>query len=142
MELQVLKMDELEPFLIEALQETSSIVSRVEERYRDSAFPIILQSILKDQYPTNIPSMPNHIQGANGQRTQVLRLPPGISANEFLRKAAPNSHPARFACIAYYLLHTGKADQFNVPVILDVYTKLRQPKPGNPSDVINKYALC
>src|SRR5206468_12123606 len=101
-------------------------------------FPVILQSILKGLPSTDIPIVSDYIQENSKQNTQVLRLPPNLSVNEFFRKAAPDSHPGRFVCAAYYLLHSGKANQFTTSDILDIYIKLRQPKPANPADVINK----
>lgn len=137
MEAKSLYRNKLEPFLLEALKETENIVSKVEERYRDAAFPVILQSILKGLQPTSTPVILDDIQD-NKQNPQTLKLPSNLSVNEFFRKAAPDSHPIRFVCGAYYLLNTGKTGQFTTSDILDIYIKLRQPKPANPADVINK----
>jgi hypothetical protein len=131
MEPQILSMSEHEQCLGEALREAVSIVSRIEERYRDTAFPIILQFIIKEAVST-------HIQHTSEQHTSKSRLSSRMSVNEFFLKAAPDSHPERLVCAAYYLLHAGKAEQFTMANILDTYTKLRQTKPGNPADVINK----
>ena len=122
--------------LAEALGKTITIVNTVEERYRDLAFPIILQTIIRSTDPSNSESISRRDIGE--QERSELRLSPNLSVNEFFRSAAPSSHPERFVCAAYYLLHTGKAEKFTTAEILDIYGKLRQAKPGNPADIVYK----
>ncbi len=129
-------MNEQEQLLTESLKKASSIVGTIEEQYRDLAFPVILQALIG--MPTQVDEKSVPTQGLNIQRTLDFQLPPSISVNEFFRKAAPSSHPERFVCAAYYLLYIRKVDQFSTADILDIYGKLRQPKPGNPSDVVYK----
>ena len=52
--------------------------------------------------------------------------------------ASPDTHAGRFVCAAYYLLHTGQAEQFTQADILATYGKLRVKKPQNPADVLNQ----
>jgi hypothetical protein len=129
-------MDEHEQFLTEVLQKTASIIKVVDEKYHEAAFPIILQAFI-DSRITTIPKISSRQSNAQ-QDTQDLRLPPSMSINEFFRNAAPNSHPARFICSAYYLLHTGKKEQFTQADVVEIYGKLREPKPKNFADVINQ----
>ena len=125
--------DEHEKVLTETLGKAVTIVNTVDERYRDAAFPIILQVLVGDSKISG-----KKAQTDEQQHTEETKLLPGISVNEFFRKAKPDSHPARFVSAAYYLLHTGKAEQFTVADILEIYGKLREPKPKNPSDVMNQ----
>ncbi len=125
--------DEHEKVLTETLGKAVAIVNTVDERYREAAFPIILQALVGD---SKISGKKAHTDGQ--QHAEEAKLPPGISVNEFFRQAKPDSHPARFVCAAYYLLHTGKAGQFTVADILEIYGRLREPKPKNPSDVMNQ----
>jgi len=126
--------DEHEKVLTETLGKAVTIVNTVDERYRDAAFPIILQVLVGDSKISGKKAQTDEQQ----QHAEETKLPPGISVNEFFRKAKPDSHPARFVSAAYYLLHTGKAEQFTVADILEIYGKLREPKPKNPSDVMNQ----
>lgn len=129
-----------ERFLSEALQKAVTIVDTVEERYRDAAFPIILQSL------TKVPEIANGTgvsaqageQSTDEQHESGLQQPLRLSVNEFFRIAAPDSHPGRCVCAAYYMLHTGKAEQFTLADILEIYGRLREPKPKNPPDVMNQ----
>ncbi len=125
-----------EQILTEALQKAVAIVDAIEERYREVALPIILQSIINstDGVNTNAAS----VQSSSDKEVLELQLPANMSANEFFRKVKPESHPGRFVCAAYYLLHTGKAEHFTQADILEIYGKLREPKPKNPSDVVNQ----
>ncbi len=129
-------MDEQEQFLTEALQRAATIIKDVDEKYHEVAFPIILQALIDGRSAT-IPKISSR-QSNTQQDTQDLRLPPTMSVNEFFRKATPNSHPARFVCSAYYLLHTGRGEQFTQADVLEIYGKLREPKPKNFADVINQ----
>ena len=126
-------MDEHEKVLTETLEKAVAIVNVVDERYRDAAFPIILQALVRDSKISD-----RNTQAAGQQQAEETKLHPSLSVNEFFRKAKPDSHPARFVCAGYYLLHTGKAEQFTIPDILEIYGKLREPKPKNPSDVMNQ----
>jgi hypothetical protein len=129
-------MEENEQFLAETLLMAVSIVETVEEQYRGAAFPIILQSLIKLSEAAHIREMPS--ETINQQVVGGLRLSPNTSVNEFFHKASPDTHPGRFVCAAYYLLHTGKAEQFTVTDILDIYVRLRRQKPKNPADVVNQ----
>jgi hypothetical protein len=129
-------MDEQEHLLTESLKKASSIVGTIDERYREVAFPIILQSLIDGQAQVDDKNIPT--QGTNTQKTSGSQFLPGMSVNEFFRKVGPSSHPERFVCAAYYLLNVSNVDRFTVADILDIYGKLRQPKPGNPSDIIYK----
>jgi hypothetical protein len=132
---EVLEMiDNYEKVLTETLGKAVTIVNTVDERYRDSAFPIILQVLVGDP---KISGMRVQADG-HQQHAEETKLSPSMSVNEFFRKAKPDTHPARFVCAGYYLLHTGKAVQFTIPNILEIYGKLREPKPKNPSDVMNQ----
>jgi hypothetical protein len=125
-----------EQFLSEALQKTVQIVETIEDRYREGAFPIILQAFIG---VPDLPSITNvSKQEAIYIQTAESSIPPTMSVNEFFRKANPDTHPARFVTAAYYLLHAGKAEQFNQADILEIYRKLRQPQPKNPTDVMNQ----
>lgn len=134
----VLMSRNLDEGLIEALERTSTIVDTIEERYRELAFPIILKVLVgASDGPRST------IAGTTSPDTKepistVPSIPESMSVNEFFRKVSPSSHPERFVCAAYYLLHTGKAEKFTTADILEIYEKLRQPKPGNPSDVVYK----
>jgi hypothetical protein len=77
-------------------------------------------------------------QETNGYQASEPSLPPTLSVNEFFRRVDPDTHPARFVTAAYYLLHAGKAEQFTQADILEIYRKLRQPQPRNPTDVMNQ----
>lgn len=129
-------MNEQEQFLTDALQRAVQVVDTVEDRYREAAFPIILQALIG---PTRKESgYKGSIQEVNGYQASEPSLPPTLSVNEFFRRVDPDTHPARFVTAAYYLLHTGKAEQFTQADILEVYRKLRQPQPRNPTDVMNQ----
>ncbi len=129
-------MEENEQFFAKALQKAISIVETVDEQYRDAAFPIILQALVNSSQVAIVNEAPSGT--INQQVVGELRLSPNTSVNEFFHIASPDTHPGRFVCAAYYLLHTGKAEQFTVADILDIYGKLRRPKPKNPADVINQ----
>lgn len=129
-------MDEQELFLAEMVQKAIRVVGTAEDRYREAAFPIILQALIGSVGKQNV-----HIeadQQTNGYQESEPSLPPTLSVNEFFRRVNPDSHPARFVTAAYYLLHTGKAEQFTQADILEIYRKLRQPAPKNPTDVMNQ----
>jgi hypothetical protein len=126
-------IDEHERVLTETLEQAVTIVSVVDERYRDAAFPIILRALIRDSKISD-----RNTQTAGQQQAEQTKLPPSMSVNEFFRKAKPDTHPERFVCASYYLLHTGKAEQFTISDILEIYGKLREPKPKNPSDVMNQ----
>jgi hypothetical protein len=128
-------MSDQEHFLTEALQKAVQIVSTVEDRYQEVAFPIVLQAIIGYSGKQEITKGPR--QETNGYQVEPS-LPPTLSVNAFFRRANPDSHPARFVTAAYYLLHTGKAEKFTQADILDTYRKLRQPQPKNPTDVVNQ----
>jgi len=122
--------------LTDALGKAIAIVNTIEERYRDLAFPIVLQAIIRStdrSFTENITR-----KDADEQERSQLKLPPKLSVNEFFRAAAPSSHPERFVCAAYYLLHSGKAEKFTTADILEIYGKLRQVRPQNPADIIYK----
>lgn len=129
-------MDNQEQFLSEALQKAIQVVETVEDRYREAAFPIILQTLIGSTGKQHV-----HIEAdrqTNGHQALEPSLPPTLSVNEFFRRVNPDSHPARFVTAAYYLLHTGKAEQFTQADITETYRKLRQPAPKNPTDVMNQ----
>jgi len=111
-------------------------VDTVDDRYREAAFPIILQVLIGPSRKENGYKGPS--QEANGYQASEPSLPPTLSVNEFFRRVNPDTHPARFVTAAYYLLHTGKAEQFTQADILEIYRKLRQPQPRNPTDVMNQ----
>lgn len=127
-------MDEQERHLTETLEKAVAIVNSVDDRYRNVAFPIILQALV----------VPSQAAGANTQalKQQLVaeeqRLFSSLSVNEFFRLARPDTHVARFVCAAYYLLHSGKFEQFTMADILEIYGKLREPKPKNSSDVMSQ----
>jgi hypothetical protein len=129
-------IDDQEQFLTEALQKAVLVVETVEERYREAAFPIILQALIGPLAFQQIHNPSN--QEMDGHQALTPSLPPTLSVNEFFRRANPDTHPARFVTAAYYLLHTGKAEQFTYVDILEIYRKLRQPQPKNPTDVMNQ----
>lgn len=129
-------MSNQEQVLSEALQRAVQVVETVEDRYREAAFPIILQAFL---------GLPTTSAKANGADQKELSsqapepsLPSALSVNEFFRRANPDTHPARFVAAAYYLLHTGKAEQFSQADLVEIYHKLRQPQPKNYTDVMNQ----
>ncbi len=129
-------MNNQEQFLTEALQIAAQVVDTVEDRYREVAFPIILQALIG---PTRKESgYKESSQEINGYQSSKPSLPSTLSVNEFFRSVSPDTHPARFVTAAYYLLHTGKAEQFTQADILEIYRKLRQPQPKNPTDVMNQ----
>lgn len=129
-------MEELEQILSETLQKAVQVVDTIEDRYREVAFPIVLQALLGiSGQKTNLKGM---VHESNGYQPSEPSLPSTLSVNEFLRRVNPDSHPARFVTIAYYLLHTGKAEQFAQADIIEIYHKLRQPVPKNPTDVMNQ----
>ena len=129
-------MNEQDQSLTEILQRTVSIVNTIDEKYQEIAFSIILQSLIDERSVTISKISPGQSNARHD--SYELQLPPNMSVNEFFRKAAPDSHPVRFVCSAYYLLHTGKGDQFTQTDILEIYGKLREPKPKNFADVINQ----
>ncbi len=128
-------MSDQEQFIGEALQKAAHLASTVEERYQEAAFPIILKTLIGASV------MPKGHSGSiegNGHNVSEQMPLLNMSVNEFFRRAAPDTHPGRFVCAAYYLLHSAKAEQFTQTDILDIYGKLRQPKPKNPTDVMNQ----
>jgi hypothetical protein len=129
-------MEEQEQILSEALQRAVQVVDTVEDRYREAAFPIILQALIGPSRKEN--GYKGVSQETNGYQASEPSLPPTLSVNEFFRRVNPDTHPARFVTAAYYLLHTGKAEQFTQADILEIYRKLRQPQPKNPTDVMNQ----
>lgn len=129
-------MNNQEQFLTEALQIAAQVVDTIEDRYREAAFPIILQTIIGLSQKES--GYKGSHQETNGYHASDPLLPPTLSVNEFFRRVNPDTHPARFVTAAYYLLHTGKAEQFTQADILEIYRKLRQPQPKNPTDVMNQ----
>lgn len=129
-------MEEREQSLSEALQRATQIVDTIEDRYREVAFPIVLQVLIGISGQQN--SNKGTVQEMGGYESSMLTLSPTLSVNEFFRRVNPETHPARFATAAYYLLHTGKAEQFTQAAIIEIYHKLRQPMPKNPTDVMNQ----
>lgn len=131
-------MNDQEHFLSQALQKTVQIVETVEDRYREAAFPIILQALIRAPEIQNIANNNGSTQGTTDMQATAPLLPPTMSVNEFFRRANPDTHPARFVTAAYYLLHTEKSEQFSQTDIIEIYHKLRQPQPKNPTDVMNQ----
>jgi hypothetical protein len=129
-------MIDQEQVLTEALQKTVQIVETVEDRYREAAFPIILRAFIEVPGVQNITNI-SYQENEYVQAAEPL-IPPNMSVNEFFRRAKPDTHPARFVTAAYYLLHTGKSEQFSQADIVEIYQKLRQPQPKNPTDVMNQ----
>ncbi len=129
-------MSNQEQVLSEALQRAIQVVESVEDRYREAAFPIILQAFIG--VPVTSASVNEASQEKLVSQTVEPSLPPTLSVNEFFRRANPDTHPARFVTAAYYLLHTGKAEQFSQADIIDIYHKLRQSQPKNFTDVMNQ----
>jgi hypothetical protein len=127
-------MEGIEESLTETLGKVIKIINTVDDRYRDAAFPIILQALVEPSRTREV-----DIQAArHPQTTEEHKLLPGMTVNEFFRKAKPSTHLARFICVGYYLLHSGKSEQFTIGDILEIYGKLRVPKPKNPSDVMSQ----
>ncbi|HVB21625.1 MAG TPA: hypothetical protein VNG51_06740 [Ktedonobacteraceae bacterium] len=129
-------MDDQRQFLTESLLKAVTIANEVDEPYRNTAFPIILQWLINAHENTR--SSATVSQNSDKQESSELRLPSSMSVNAFFHKANPESHSARFVCAAYYLLHTGKAEYFTQADILEIYGKLRTPKPKNSSDVMSQ----
>lgn len=129
-------MNDQEQFLTEALQRAAQVVDAIEDRYREAAFPIILQALIGPFRQEN--NFKESSQRMDGYQASEPSLPTTLSVNEFFRRINPDTHPARFVTAAYYLLHTGKAEQFTQTDILEIYRKLRQPQPKNPTDVMNQ----
>lgn len=129
-------MEEQEQILSEALQKTVQVVDTVEDRYREAAFPIVLQALLGNNGQNTNPK--GTVHESKGYQSSEPSLPSTLSVNEFFRRVSPDSHPARFVTAAYYLLHTGKAEQFTQADIIEIYHKLRQPTPKNPTDVMSQ----
>lgn len=125
--------DEDEVLLTKTLEKAIRILNTVDSRYHEAAFPIILQALIEFSKMGN-----DDTHAAKQSQGEELKLSINISANEFFRKAKPDTHPARFVCAAYFLLHTGRAEQFTSADILEIYGKLREPKPKNPSDVLSQ----
>lgn len=129
-------MNDQEQFLTEALQRAIQVVDTVEDRYREAAFPIILYALIGPSQQES--DYKGTSQKTEGYQASEPSLPPTLSVNEFFHRVNPDSHPARFVTAAYYLLHTGKAEQFSQVDILEIYRKLRRPQPKNPTDVMNQ----
>lgn len=127
-------MNDQEQVLSEALQKAVRVVDAVEDRYREVVLPIILQALIESEKSNRREASYEAIEHQVSERL----LSPTLSPNEFFRRANPDSHPARFVTAAYYLLHTGKAEQFTQADLLEIYRKLRQPGPKNPTDVMNQ----
>lgn len=132
MESVVLNLSEHEQILVEVLQKAVAVVDTVDVRYREVAFPSVLQALLKVLETAKI------TQNANGRHVPELQLPSNLSVNEFFRKAMPATHLGRFVCAAYYLFHIGKTEHFAQADVLEIYGKLRQSKPKNFSDVMSE----
>lgn len=127
-------MDEHERLLSEALQTTVTLVEGVDEKYRQAAFPVILETLIKaSEKGSGRTTSTHHTQA---QATSGVKIQANMAVNEFFAIAAPDTHTARFACAAYYLLYSGKAEEFSVADILTIYGKLRLTKPKNASDVL------
>lgn len=127
-------------FLGESLKKAVAIVEVVEERYRETALPIILQHLIEGTVAvnhTNGFSQEEKRNGSNHSDYQT-KLSPRLSVNEFFQMASPDTHVGRFVCASYYLLHTGQAEQFTQADILAIYGKLRVKKPQNPADILNQ----
>ena len=129
-------MNDQEQILTDTLQKAVQIVDTVEDRYREAAYPIILQALLRSLEKHD--ASQGSRQETNGHQETEPSLPPTLSVNEFFRRVNPDTHPTRFVTAAYYLLHTGKAEQVTQADILEIYRKLRQPQPKNPTDVMNQ----
>lgn len=127
-------MEDQDQILVSALQKATLLVEGVEERYREGAFPIILQALINDVNGISLKAVMLH--DTNQQEKLELRLPPNMSVNAFFLKAKPETHNARYVCAAYFLLHTGKSERVTLTDFNEIYEKLRKPKPKNPSDVI------
>lgn len=110
--------------------------------YKSFAFQEVLQTLLHKSSSSSEPLSNNPKSGVTNEGTTKgeLRLPANLSINDFFHRlgTSVDSHITRFVCIGYYLLHTGKSEEFTVPDILEAYRKLRQPKPANPADIIAK----
>src|SRR5258708_33185976 len=114
-------MNNQEQFLTEALQRAVQVVDTVEDRYREAAFPIILQALIG---PTRIESgFKRSSQESNGYQASEPSLPPTLSVYEFFRRVDPDTHPARFVTADYYLRRTGKAYHTTQAVIPEVVRK-------------------
>ena len=124
-------------FLKEALQETVAILDEIDERYREVALPIILQSLIEVDAADKRGSFQQDQKLHDNPSEPQTKLPANLSVNEFFQKTAPNTHIGRFVCVAYYSFHTGKAAQITHADFLEAYGKLRIKKPQNPADVLS-----
>jgi hypothetical protein len=129
-------MEEREQILSEMLQKAVQVVDTVDNRYREVAFPIVLQNLLETlKHPVNLSGIAS---ASEDNQYSKSSLPSTLSVNEFFDRVSPNSHPARLVTAAYYLLHGGKTEQFTREDIIETYHKLRQAAPKNLADIVYK----
>lgn len=121
-----------------ALQKAIELVKDVEEEeYRKAAFPILLQALINSGATPPVAHNPLP-ETVVTEEPNLLHFPLNLSVNEFMLKVKPNSHAVRFACAAYYLTGANGRAEVTMADILDIYAKLRTPKPQNPADIVNQ----
>jgi len=128
---------ERELFLENALQKAVGIVETVEECYREAAFPIIFEYLVRRDAISSVDSsFPN---SGNSSPNSQKKLSSNLSVNEFFQKAKPHTQIDEVVCIAYYLFHVGNVEEFSYTEVREIFgRKLRRKEPKNLTDVVNK----
>ena len=131
--MEVIKMEteEIKNFVKQAEEAVQDIK---DETYKQIAFKTVLEMLLVSNQKIQISSVKNLKINQKDINT-TANIPNNIT--EFFAEKNPNSDPDNTVTIAYYYHYTGDGD-FNVENLLNDYEKLSIPKPGNPTDIINK----
>lgn len=119
----------------ESLKEITAIAENQPEKYQLVTYEKLLDKLLAGNLVQHSQVGTQQTSAENSSGSE-RKLAPNLIVNEFFKKVAPKSHSARFVTAAYYFYHTGKSDFFTVADVLDVYGKLREMKPRNPSDIM------
>lgn len=115
-------------------QAEESVQDIKDETYKQIAFKTVLEMLLASKQKIQIHSLENLKPDQKSINT-APSIPDNLT--EFFAEKNPKSDPDNTVTIAYYCHYKGNGD-FNVEDLLNAYEKLLIPKPGNPTDIINK----
>lgn len=123
-------------------EEIRNIVKQAEEAVQDikddSLKQIAFKKVLEILLAASGKVQTSFVDTAQAKPKDIsteVNLPNNIT--EFFAEKNPDSDPNNTVAIAYYFHYKSDGD-FNVEDLSNAYEKLLIPKPGNPTDIINK----
>jgi len=120
--------------LLKVLKQAQKIADEIDDPYKVTTFELIANYLLRNTFEETSISDKTKVRLAEKSKkvtTQPSSLP------ELFKLSNAKSHTEKALIIAYYLLKNKGLDSFNVNHVKSEFSRARQPKPGNTSDVLN-----